>query len=122
MCLAGWQVVKWQGLPTGASLKCYRVKTMPTPESLDVKTRLRIAAYLRMKLRELAPMNQRALAEILGINEGALGRVLKYSTPVGLDLVLAIHRKLHVDANRLLDVDPAKEFFTPLPNGDTSAR
>lgn len=56
-------------------------------------------------------ITQREAAKITGLDEGTISRLVKYGEPIGLDVVIAIHRGLHVDANRLLDVDPPKEFM-----------
>lgn len=78
---------------------------MPRREAVDFKTRKRIAGHLRNKMRKM-PLSQSAAAKILGVNQGTLSRVLMADGPVGLDLFIAIHRRLHIDANTLLDVDP----------------
>lgn len=83
---------------------------MAKTERIDIKTRLRIAAHLRCKIAEMG-LSQRAAADMIGVDEATVGRVVNYGAPIGLDLVLGIHRGLHLDANRLFDVDPPREFF-----------
>lgn len=83
---------------------------MSTTARIDIRTRLRIAAHLRCKIAEMGLSNREA-AEMIGVNEATIGRVVNYGAPIGLDLVLGIHRGLHLDANRLFDVDPPREFF-----------
>lgn len=79
-------------------------KRMPPPRVIDVKTRNRIAAWIRYKMKELGK-NQREMSAMLGINEATLSRALA-DGPIGLDLVIAMHRKLGISANALLDADP----------------
>lgn len=72
---------------------------------IDPKTRARIAGWLRYK-KEALGLTQRELARLIGWDEGAVSRVMNDVGPIGLDFVIAIHRKLHIDANQLLDLDP----------------
>lgn len=92
---------------------------MPTQDSIDTKTRLRIAAWLRCKMKELK-ITKRDAAKAIGVDEATVGRVINYGAPIGLDVVLGIHRGMHMDANRLLDFDPPAEFFVVPPSNGTA--
>lgn len=57
------------------------------------------------------PMSNQAMADLLGVHNGTISRVLKIYTTgednaVGLDLVIAMVRKLPMDANELLGGTP----------------
>lgn len=84
-----------------------------TREDLDVKTRERMAANLRMlkHLHGFPSVNQ--MAEALGMTRQALNRYLKGERTIGLDVALRIHRVLHVSLDWLVDRDPAREWFDP---------
>jgi transcriptional regulator with XRE-family HTH domain len=87
-----------------------RVTTRPT---IDLKTRERIAANLRKLKHEHRFRSDAAMAAELGMSRGALNRYLKGEQPVGLDVLLLVHRKLHVPLDWLCDRDPEPQWFDP---------
>jgi hypothetical protein len=67
-------------------------------------------------MREREIRTVRALAHILGIHEATVSKLLSGKGALGLDVFVAVHRKLHIDANQLLDFDPPG-LFGPASNG-----
>lgn len=78
---------------------------MPKRESVDIKRRLRIAGHVRNQIRALG-ITQAEAAKMMGVNQGTVSRLINATESLGLDLFIKIHRGLHIDANRLLDVEP----------------
>lgn len=82
-------------------------------ESLDLKTRQTIAANLRRLKYEQKFRSVAAMAKEIGISRGALNRYLKGERTMGLDTVLAVHRKLHASIDWLVDRQPEPEWLDP---------
>lgn len=91
------------------------VASQPVPrrESVDLKTRERIAAKLRYLRWEGGFESDAAMAKEMGISRGALNRYLKGERTAGLDVLLACRRKLHVSIDWMVDRDPPREWFDP---------
>jgi transcriptional regulator with XRE-family HTH domain len=68
-------------------------------------TRERIRAWLAFYKRSRGWTNER-LADELEMREPTITNVLNGSRTAGLDLVIAMHRKLHRSTDDLLDIDP----------------
>lgn len=79
-------------------------------EDLDQETKDRIAANLRQKMQELR-VSKRQLALKIGIKPPSLVKILNATRNVGTAVLVKIHRNLHMDLNRLVDIDPPREFF-----------
>ncbi len=82
----------------------------PKP-TVDLKTRQRIAANMRLLKWENRFDSDAAMAAVLGMSRSALGRYLKGERTPGLDVLLLVHRKLGVSLDWLSDRDPPKEWF-----------
>lgn len=93
---------------------------MPTKESLDLKTRERIAANLRLLKHRRSYESVAAMAARLGMSRSALGRYLKGERTVGLDFLLKVHRRLNVSLDWLVDEDPPLEWWDPDYDPDAS--
>lgn len=89
-----------------------------TRESIDLQTRLRIAANLRFLKRQHKFRTAAAMGRSLGITRQAMLRYLKGERTVGLDVALAVHRRLHVSLDWLVSHDPPREWFGPEHDGD----
>lgn len=83
---------------------------MAKSEDIDPETKARIAAHLRRKRKELG-LSKRKLALLIGVSPPALVKILNATRNVGTAVLLKIHRRLHIDLNQLVGVDPAREFF-----------
>jgi transcriptional regulator with XRE-family HTH domain len=88
------------------------VRNMPTHE-IDRETRLRVAAHLRQLKYKFQFESDAAMAERLGLSRGVVNRALKGERTVGLDVLLKIHRKLHVSIDWLVDEPPPEEWMDP---------
>ncbi len=80
-------------------------------ETIDVATRLRIAAHLRELMWLHHFENDAAMAEAVGCSRSAMNRYLKGERNVGFDVALAIHRQLHVSLDWLSDKPPEDRRF-----------
>ena len=89
-----------------------------TRDSLDLETRLRIAANLRFLKRQHKFKTAAAMGKALGITRQAMGRYLKGERTVGLDMALLVHRRLHVSLDWLVGNDPPPEWFDPEHDGE----
>ncbi|HEX6972595.1 MAG TPA: helix-turn-helix transcriptional regulator [Limnochordia bacterium] len=86
---------------------------MPTKESIDVATRRRIAAKLRYLRWEGGFETDAELAKEIGMHPKTIGKYLHGINTIGLDVLLKIHRKLHVSIDWMVDRDPPREWFDP---------
>jgi plasmid maintenance system antidote protein VapI len=77
---------------------------------VDLPTRRRIAAHVRRRFAALQAADpeytQLDLARELGVQPSTVSRLLADKAAIGLDLVLAINRRLRIDADVLLNSDP----------------
>jgi transcriptional regulator with XRE-family HTH domain len=80
---------------------------------IDLKTRQRVAAHLRMLRYRFRFESDAAMAERLDMSRGALNRYLKGERTAGLDVLLKVHRRLHVSLDYIVDEDPPSEWFDP---------
>lgn len=85
----------------------------PMPTKIDQRTRQRIAANLRRLKHEHRFEHDADMARVIGISRSALGRYLKGDRTVGLDVAVAIHRKLPCSLDWLIERDPPKEWWDP---------
>lgn len=87
--------------------------SMPAHE-IDRKTRLRIAANLRqMKVEKFEFKSDAAMGRRIGLSRDAVNRALKGEKTVGLDFLLAVHRKLHVSLDWLVENEPDQHWYDP---------
>lgn len=86
---------------------------MPPKITVDVATRQRIAANLRLLKHEQRFASVAAMAHALGMSRSALNRYLKGERTAGLDVLLLVHRKLSVSLDWLVDRSPPKEWSDP---------
>lgn len=86
---------------------------MPPKPTVDLKTRQRIAANMRLLKWEHRFDSDAAMAAVLGMSRSALSRYLKGERTPGLDVLLLVHRKLGVSLDYLSDRDPPKEWMDP---------
>lgn len=82
---------------------------MSSKESVDVETRLRVAANLRYLKWRREYESDSAMAKKLGVSRGAVNRALKGERTVGLDFLLLVHRRLNVSLDWLVDEPPTDE-------------
>lgn len=80
---------------------------------IDLKTRQRIAANLRLLRWRFQFDSDAAMAERLGLSRGVVNRALKGERTVGLDVLLKVHRRLHVSLDWLVDSEPGQEWYDP---------
>jgi len=78
---------------------------MPPRDRVDRETRDRIVRWIKFKMRELRIETQREFAKRIKVHESTVSRALR-NGPIGLDLVIGLHRELDESANRILDADP----------------
>jgi transcriptional regulator with XRE-family HTH domain len=86
---------------------------MPPKDTIDLETRQRIAANLRLLKHEQRFPSVSAMAAELGMSRSALNRYVKGERTAGLDVLLLVHRKLNVSLDWLVDRAPPKEWFDP---------
>jgi transcriptional regulator with XRE-family HTH domain len=84
---------------------------MAPKTTVDLKTRQRIAANMRLLMWEQRFDSVAGMADALGMSRSALGRYLKGERTPGLDVLLLVHRKLGVSLDYLSDRDPPREWF-----------
>lgn len=81
----------------------------------DLETRARIAAWIRYEMRARArgseDFSQREFASLVGVSHTYINRVLSEVQTAGMELLLALNRKLGIDLNKLCNRDPPEEFF-----------
>lgn len=82
-------------------------------ETIDLRTRLRIAANLRWLKHENRFESTAAMAKAIGVSRGALARYLSGDRTIGFDVALKVHRRLHVPLDWLVDRDPPQEWEDP---------
>lgn len=81
---------------------------MPKRE-VDAKTRARIAEHVRWWMA-LHACNQAAVVEKTGLHNSTVSRIVKERfRSLGLDVFLALHRGLDIDAQTMLEYDPLWE-------------
>lgn len=85
----------------------------PVKDSLDLKTRQRIAANLRQLKHMHGFASTAAMATEIGMSRSALNRYLKDERTAGLDVLLLVHRTLHVSIDWIVDRDPPQEWLDP---------
>ena len=78
-------------------------------DTIDRKTRLRIAAHLRKKMNQLKASRARA-AELMDLDPSVVSRMLT-AERIGFDAALRMHRGLHIDMTEMVDIDPDPEWF-----------
>lgn len=78
---------------------------MTTRPTVDQKTRQRIAANVRRLKHEWEFKSDTAMARFLGVSKSAVNRGRKGERGIGLDVLLAIHRKLGQSMDGMCDRD-----------------
>lgn len=73
---------------------------------IDQETRDRIRAWISYEMKRRDIESIREFAEKLGVNHAYLSRIISGQQTAGLELVLRMHRKLHMSADVILDDDP----------------
>lgn len=86
--------------------------TASTPK-IDLATRRRISAHLRMLRHEHHFASDAEMARAIGISRGALNRYLKDERPIGLEVLLAVRRKMNVSIDYMVSRDPPPEWLDP---------
>jgi transcriptional regulator with XRE-family HTH domain len=89
-------------------------------DSVDVKTRLRIAANLRRLKWDWRFASDAELAEKCGLSRSVINRALKGERTIGLDAAIKIHRALGCSLDWLIEKDPEDPGW--LDPGYTPAR
>lgn len=99
---------------------------MPKRDAIDLRTRQRIAAYLRREweryIRNNADGTQRSFAQQLGLDEGTVSKILANKMDGGFDVGLALIRRLHLDAEYVLNHDPPSKYFEAIRTSSRTAR
>lgn len=80
---------------------------------IDLKTRLRIAANLRLLKWKFQFPTDAAFAKSIGVSRGAMNRYLKGERTVGLDVLLKIHRSLHESIDWMVGHEPEARWYDP---------
>jgi transcriptional regulator with XRE-family HTH domain len=78
----------------------------------DEALRLRLAAHVRRIMHERG-WHQSRLARELDVTTPTISTIVSGRRSVGLDVFAKLHRKLGINANELLDLDPPDRFFDP---------
>jgi transcriptional regulator with XRE-family HTH domain len=81
--------------------------------TLDLRTRQRIAANLRYLQYKNEFVSISAMAKAIGMSRSALTRYLKGERTAGLDVLLLVHRRLHVSIDWLVDREPDACWLDP---------
>lgn len=90
-------------LPTGNTSHATGVR-VPKRESIDQRTRERIAGHLKAKMSRMN-WTQADVARMLGVNSGTVSRILD-GRSLGLDVFIKINRRCGIDAEMMLNSDP----------------
>lgn len=81
----------------------------------DMETRRRIAAWIRYEIRSRArggvEFSQREFAALLDLSHTYINRILSEEQTAGVELILALNRRLGMDFHKFLNRDPPEEFF-----------
>lgn len=78
---------------------------MPKRESIDLATRLRIAEHVKDWMRRHEIKDRAVVAQRLAVSPSTVTRLLN-GGQIGLDVFIAINRKLGISANELLNSAP----------------
>lgn len=81
---------------------------VPTKESVDLKARRCVAAWLAYKMR-VRRLNIRATAELMGVSPAAVSRVLGKQRTPGLDFVLRFSKTFTVPLEVLVSREPDRK-------------
>lgn len=93
-------------------------RSMPTRESVDMKTRLRMAGNLRRLYDERRFPSVRAMAARIGVHWTTLYKYMRGEQTIGMDVALKVHRALGVSLDWFVDEDPPEKYFRPLFGDD----
>lgn len=74
--------------------------------TVDQVIRDRIRAWIQYEMTRRQIGSIRELAEMIDVNHAYLSRVIAGNQTAGLELVLRLHRKLHISADAMFDSDP----------------
>jgi transcriptional regulator with XRE-family HTH domain len=80
---------------------------MPPRSRIDLTTRRRIAAWIRVEMEDRGVASAREFARTIGVSAPYLSRILSGDQTPGLELVLRLTRKLGLSADRLLNEEPS---------------
>jgi transcriptional regulator with XRE-family HTH domain len=83
------------------------------PHEIDRRTRLRIAANLRLLKEKFEFESDAAMATRLKVSRGVVNRAIKGERTVGLDFLLKTHTRLHVSIDWLVDNEPDPKWYDP---------
>lgn len=84
----------------------YRHDRMSRTEHIDAATRERLRAWIRYLYSDRGFTKQEQFANVLGISTPHLNQLMSGARTCGLDVVIKLHRTMHIDASKLLDSDP----------------
>lgn len=79
----------------------------------DPLVRPRIVAWLRYEKNRLG-LSQQELAQYLGTTAATVSNLLNDKVSPGLDMLVRMHRRLHISVDRMLDVDPPAVDHRPV--------
>lgn len=83
-----------------------RAKSAIVPrQRVDPTTRRRIAGHVKGYMVEHRIATNLELAQRAKLHPSIISRVLSGKGPLGLDVFIALHRNLHINANLMLDED-----------------
>ena len=88
-------------------------RVMGTKETLDTKTRQRIAAHLRRLKYEREYDSDAAMARDADVSRAAMSRALRGDRTVGLDFLLLVRSNLKVSIDMLVGTEPDAKWFDP---------
>jgi transcriptional regulator with XRE-family HTH domain len=99
--------------PTALDDVGYSEKTMA--QKGDRKLADRVRAHMR-QLCDERKWSLYQLAGKIGVDASTLYKVFSGDRGIGIDLLFALHRGLHLPADQFLDDDPPDKYFHPLPD------
>jgi antitoxin component HigA of HigAB toxin-antitoxin module len=79
---------------------------LPRRQDIDLELRRRLAAWTRYLMALHGIPSLRKMAERMGLAGPTVTNAVNKKAGIGLDYLVALHRKFHVSADVLLDTDP----------------
>jgi transcriptional regulator with XRE-family HTH domain len=79
---------------------------LPRRQDIDPELRRRLAAWTRYLMALHSIPSLRKMAERMGLAGPTVTNAVNKKAGIGLDYLVALHRKFHVSADVLLDTDP----------------
>lgn len=82
------------------------MRPMPRRQDIDPALRVRLSAWTRylMELHEIPSIRQ--MAKRMKMSGPTVTNALNYGSGLGLDYLVALHRRFYMSADVLLDTDP----------------